>query len=214
MWAGIVAGLGAYAMGLLYLWELLPLNARFRWIAYLTATLAVIAVMSAYAGPIVVLETRSSILGVLRAILLRGIGLWNAAIITLIWFGSSLEALNRTLFGLLLPVISYSGLLLLLAGLLLAAAIRSDEKRRRRQRDALPARIRLTMTCPRCAAKQEFPIGAAKCAQCGFRMMIEIEEPRCECGYSLYQLRSDVCPECGRRVPAQQRWSRAPAPHH
>ena len=37
-------------------------------------------------------------------------------------------------------------------------------------------------------------------------MTIEFEEPRCDCGYLLYRLVGDTCPECGRAVPLSSRW--------
>jgi rRNA maturation protein Nop10 len=39
---------------------------------------------------------------------------------------------------------------------------------------------------------------------------VEVEEPRCACGYLLYQLAGDTCPECGRAVAAEDRWSGRP----
>lgn len=56
----------------------------------------------------------------------------------------------------------------------------------------------LRLTCPRCGCVQELPAGAARCRQCGLRLRIEIEEELCRtCGYPLYGLTSDRCPECG-----------------
>ena len=42
-------------------------------------------------------------------------------------------------------------------------------------------------------------------------MKIEIEEPRCACGYLLYRLEGDSCPECGAMVTAGVSWTEAPA---
>jgi len=60
---------------------------------------------------------------------------------------------------------------------------------------------RLSLTCPRCSVTQTLAVGSSKCASCGLRIRIEIEEEHCrKCGYSLYQLTSGVCPECGTPV--------------
>ncbi|MCH7602227.1 MAG: hypothetical protein IIB54_05635, partial [Planctomycetes bacterium] len=53
-------------------------------------------------------------------------------------------------------------------------------------------------TCPQCQQWLEAPSGPARCDGCGLRLIIEITEPRCPCGYLLYELKGNVCPECGR----------------
>ena len=58
--------------------------------------------------------------------------------------------------------------------------------------------LALSLTCPRCAQTQKLPVGRSKCAGCGLKFSIEIEEEHCPtCGYALYKLESAVCPECG-----------------
>lgn len=64
----------------------------------------------------------------------------------------------------------------------------------------------LEMKCPRCECAQTIPIGRSVCSKCKLRFHVEIEENYCEkCGYLLYRLESDSCPECGTPVsPVQQ----------
>ncbi len=70
--------------------------------------------------------------------------------------------------------------------------------------------LALSLTCPRCGAAQELPAGRSKCRQCGLSFRIEIEEEHCaKCGYVLYRLTSDRCPECG--APVFGGVARAPA---
>ncbi len=71
----------------------------------------------------------------------------------------------------------------------------------------IPAKVQLRLTCPRCLAQQKLRTGLAKCAKCGLRITIDIEEPRCTCGYQLYRLESERCPECGREIPETDRWA-------
>lgn len=71
--------------------------------------------------------------------------------------------------------------------------------------------VPISLTCPRCAG----PIQArsnreARCEGCRLKVRVEIDEPRCACGYLLYQLTGDTCPECGKSVPEAERWG-APA---
>jgi hypothetical protein len=59
----------------------------------------------------------------------------------------------------------------------------------------------ITVICPRCRRKTKVALGGGHCDACRLRIEINVEEPRCsECGYLLYKLASDVCPECGTPV--------------
>ncbi|UCC31673.1 MAG: hypothetical protein JSU86_05215, partial [Phycisphaerales bacterium] len=59
----------------------------------------------------------------------------------------------------------------------------------------------LSITCPRCNKTQDLPVGRSKCAQCGLKFLIEIDEEHCQtCGYPLYRLESTACPECGTPI--------------
>lgn len=62
----------------------------------------------------------------------------------------------------------------------------------------------LGITCPRCEQTQEVPAGRSRCGKCGLRFNIQIEEEACSgCGYPLYKLTSDRCPECGTPITAK-----------
>ena len=75
--------------------------------------------------------------------------------------------------------------------------------------DSIPSRLRIDIKCPRCKTQQQLRTGPAKCAKCGLRITVQVEEPRCTCGYQLYRLESERCPECGREVPETDRWAGA-----
>ena len=61
--------------------------------------------------------------------------------------------------------------------------------------------LSVSLTCPRCHKTQELPVGRCRCAECGLKLNIEIEEEHCAvCGYVLYRLESSVCPECGTPI--------------
>lgn len=72
---------------------------------------------------------------------------------------------------------------------------------------SIPSRLHIEVKCPRCRTQQELHTGPSKCEHCGLRITIHVEEPRCTCGYQLYRLQSEHCPECGREVPQADRWA-------
>lgn len=80
----------------------------------------------------------------------------------------------------------------------LSLAVHRQNKPRGKLVRTIPKRVKMKMTCPQCQQWLEAPSGPARCEDCGLRMVIEIKEPRCDCGYLLYELKGNVCPECGR----------------
>lgn len=67
--------------------------------------------------------------------------------------------------------------------------------------------IRVLIRCPRCAMTTEVRANqASECNGCGLKVKIELEEPRCACGYLLHHLKAPVCPECGRLVTLDMNW--------
>jgi len=71
----------------------------------------------------------------------------------------------------------------------------------------LTGSIEVNLKCPRC----DHEITArsnreTRCEHCRLRVRVEVKEPRCDCGYLLYQLESDTCPECGKPVSSEDRW--------
>ena len=80
----------------------------------------------------------------------------------------------------------------------IAAVMRAG--RDRRAKESLSADVKLEFTCPGCGIKSVASPGLVRCKGCSFTMLLDIEEPRCECGYLLFKLVGDTCPECGRAV--------------
>ena len=73
--------------------------------------------------------------------------------------------------------------------------------------ESVPIKVKVGIECPRCHAKQSLMTGPTRCTECGLRITIDVEEPRCVCGYLLYHLASDQCPECGREIVEADRWA-------
>lgn len=73
--------------------------------------------------------------------------------------------------------------------------------------ESVPLNVEVRIVCPRCHHEQALKPGKRACAQCSLRISIELEEPRCACGYLLHRLENDRCPECGRAVEQRDRWA-------
>jgi hypothetical protein len=73
--------------------------------------------------------------------------------------------------------------------------------------ETVSSKVVIELTCPRCASPQLLRAGLSRCGQCGLRLEINVEEPVCLCGYQLYQLTGEKCPECGREIPKSDRWA-------
>ncbi len=72
---------------------------------------------------------------------------------------------------------------------------------------SVPSKVNIELTCPRCGSHQDIKPGNARCRNCSLRINIELEEPRCTCGYLLYRLQGETCPECGKTIPEIDRWA-------
>jgi hypothetical protein len=72
-------------------------------------------------------------------------------------------------------------------------------------------RAKVAIGCPRCGAPCEMETNTdGKCAACHLAIRVEVDEPRCACGYLLFGLETASCPECGAAVPESARWKGAP----
>jgi Zn finger protein HypA/HybF involved in hydrogenase expression len=83
---------------------------------------------------------------------------------------------------------------------------RADARRERARVAAAHDRALATLQCVRCGQWMQMHSGKAACPRCKSIIMLEFEEPRCECGYPLHRLNSANCPECGTGIPAEKRW--------
>jgi len=58
--------------------------------------------------------------------------------------------------------------------------------------------LEVRFVCPRCGVQQDAQVGRSTCAECSLELRIELDEASCEsCGYPLYKLTGQRCPECG-----------------
>lgn len=79
--------------------------------------------------------------------------------------------------------------------------------RRQRAGSMAPSKVTVQIICPRCRGSNLIHAGTDRCPGCGLSISLQVEEPRCECGYLLYQLHQGRCPECGRPVQMRSSFS-------
>lgn len=114
------------------------------------------------------------------------------------WFLDGNERMEA--YGWLVVVVLCVGIPGMFTTFGLFSTMRAAAARRGRRGESVAESIRLELDCPRCSHAMTVPMGASTCPSCRFTIMVEVEEPRCECGYPLFTLRSGNCPECGRAV--------------
>jgi hypothetical protein len=87
----------------------------------------------------------------------------------------------------------------------LISVLTAADKRRRRLLDSEVARASVELTCPSCRTPNTIKPGRAWCTKCACELMLEVEEPRCACGYLIFKLVGATCPECGQEIPEDLR---------
>lgn len=139
------------------------------------------------------LKTKSSEIELGKRIAASALALCTTLSYIVLWFDEFTEfEILVTGLG-----IGWAATILGLVGISLAVH-RENKPTRSKLVRTIPKRVKMKMTCPQCQQWLEAPSGPVSCEDCGLRMVIEIKEPRCDCGYLLYELQGNVCPECGR----------------
>ena len=180
-----------------------PSESHLAQLATVGGTLAILGFSLCFVGQILAIETDRPVLSWTRRVIAADVVVFAAAMITLLWsewwkpFGEAVGVVS-----------TFWGLGTLTAMGTLWAVVRMQSKKRPTTESVSPS-TRLHLTCPRCQAEQELPAGLVRCGNCRQALLIEVEEPRCACGYLLFRLGGDCCPECGRTIPEAQRWSQA-----
>jgi len=59
--------------------------------------------------------------------------------------------------------------------------------------------LEVQLACPRCGLQHAAPVGRTHCPGCRLMLSIELADAHCDtCGYPLYKLPGNRCPECGQ----------------
>ncbi|MHC5113988.1 MAG: hypothetical protein ACYTGP_06120 [Planctomycetota bacterium] len=170
-----------------------------------TATVGVVG--SLHTGAFGHLSTRNRALHWSRWVLIALAWCFAAMLLTIIWLAEWLEMVvsQWVLVTVVFTTAGFGGIALL-GSLLVRIAFRLEAERERRRAASVPSSVRMGLVCPECGDELSLGQGNGRC-RCGFSVNVEFEEPRCACGYLLFRLSGDLCPECGAIVPPDQRWS-------
>lgn len=197
MWSGIVATLVALFLWLLIVWvDFWRYTNSYDWakfIAKAATPCTIIAGLAMQTGLLMLMRMQRTGFAAVRIATIVCASLLGGLVWLIVWTESfDSEAVGKTIA--VLAILAACGTVVSPVLALI------DMLQRRGGRESIPSRVQIALTCPRCQHQQMLPAGSARCAKCGLRIDIDVEEPRCSCGYLLYQLQSDKCPECGTAV--------------
>lgn len=204
MWTGIGTGGGALLTWLLLIWF-----DPWAWfnnyeveehLATVGGTFTTLSLWSAHYGLLSLPRLDREPHRVIRACTLGLAGALGLAMILVLWT-QAYEEWSAKMIGVLTVLASCGTVVTPVLALI-------EHLARRGEPETLARRVEIDLSCPRCGTAQRVRAGGARCKSCGLRVNVDVEEPRCWCGYLLYKLESDRCPECGRAVPDDQRWQR------
>ncbi len=210
MWTGIATAGSALAVWLVMIWFgpwRGPVDEEL--LARTGATLTILAIWATHLGLHAIPRFDRPMASAVRW---GTVGVWSllaALAVTGIWFEDFYENfifrfIDEEWFGRLVGALGILGA----CGTIITPILwKVQAVRRAESAETIPARLQLQVTCPRCQSQQQLRTGTATCTQCGLRITIAVEEPRCACGYLLYRLESNRCPECGREIAEADRWA-------
>ncbi len=202
LWAGLAATVAAVVCTIWLVWgyHALAPNTESVW-TRLTATLAVLSIAAAMSGHLGVIRTPTRVLAYLRTGLFSLVGLIAGLVFIMMWTPWWTYFDEVVVF-----TVMTAGLACLCGLVALPRLADAAARRRGRRRESIPASFQVELTCPGCSADRSAALGLSRCVACGFKIILEVEEPRCECGYLLFNLAGDRCPECGREISQEDRW--------
>lgn len=186
-----------WGLWIVFVWLLAIDEFAYRHISFLSplAFCSIMTSMVVIAAYILSLETKSSEIRKAQRLVSYSLVVCTLLSFILIWF-EKLRVADFLLVGL---SIWWTAILAGIVGISLALR-RENKPARSKLIRTIPRRVKMKMTCPQCHQWLEAISGSARCDECGLRMIVEITEPRCLCGYLLYELKGNVCPECGRDI--------------
>ncbi|MHC4909064.1 MAG: hypothetical protein ACYTF9_05015 [Planctomycetota bacterium] len=160
----------------------------------LLVTASLVSITLAIMGALLTSADQRRPLPFIRSVLLWTSTVLCAGILLLLW-----SFVLQRVWGYLLAVTILAGLGFVLFWFIHLITARLLRMRARRI-ESMPRSLSVAIECPKCGDEQTMTTGLSRCRQCGLALTIDVEEPRCDCGYLLYNLQGGSCPECGRTV--------------
>ncbi len=167
------------------------------------ATAFAAAVGIAYSMTLAQVRGRSRLLTVIATLTLIAAWIFVGTVAIIAIGFEAFDSMNN--FGVFFLLASIAGIALLatvVGTIIVPVVVVSKALKERQETESIDPRLQVMLGCPKCGERQTLRPGFAKCTACRAGLFIEIEEPRCECGYLLYQLTGESCPECGRPISA------------
>jgi len=203
-WAGIACSMVALAVWVIVVWFERSLNEWEDFIFKSGGTFTIAAIWCPHTGLLRLLRLDRPVHRWVRLATWVSASLLAFTIAAIMWTEEFEEWTGKTMA--VLAILSGSG-----TAMTPVLAI-IERVRRKDSAESIERRVTIDLHCPRCGVGQRIKAGGAKCASCGLRIDIHVEEPRCACGYLLYQLQGNTCPECGRAIEGHGRWVTPPPP--
>lgn len=165
---------------------------------------ALVGVGLAHSGVFSLIRTKSRLLLVTKVLVMASV--WMTAVM---WTGYAIvdQYITNWMLGFTIAVTGMIVTVMAVLGtIIVPVAAHGRANRDNTAVESIERRLRIELECPKCRQPQEVPTGSPRCRTCRAWLTVEVEEPRCACGYLLYQLSGDYCPECGASIPAELRW--------
>lgn len=215
MWIGLVASAAALPAWLIFVWFRRPMSSSAEWAVINTGgALTVIGTWCAYYGLITALPlihpwAKAVKWTAIISTSIVGLFIFMVCVAQELMEDCVVDVLGEDLTFRLLGVVG----IVAACGTVVAPILWKVQRlRQAASAESIPSQVRVQVTCPRCGTAQALPVGPSHCAHCSLRITVKVEEPRCVCGYLLYRLKGEKCPECGRPIPAKMRWTTAANP--
>ncbi len=199
MWAGIACSAASLALWLAMIW----FSRRFAWqtearITRFGFTFTTAAVLIGQCGLLSLLRLDQKWARAVRVATFASSASLGALVVFFVWASDAMWLDEDVM----IRIIGVLAILTLCGTVVTPILWKVQRVRRVMPAESVPSRVQVSLTCPRCGRTQSLAAGRAACATCGLRIEINVEEPRCACGYLLHRLQGDRCPECGREIPA------------
>jgi len=207
MWISSILTLVGTFLAVVLIWgdqnQQLEEVARFTFISF------ILGIGLAHSGVMSIVSTHTRLLFFTKFATFTSVWICAILSLTILWYEEIFDSFGG-FFWTFLPFYMLSILASIVGTIIVPIAAVSHANKTAIAHESIASRVKLLLECPKCAARQELSCGNVRCSNCKASIFIEIEESRCECGYLLYQLQGDVCPECGRMIRESEKWEPTP----